>query len=186
MSKNTGGIIFDSVIPGDFYFSTHPGGWTDRTTGIHVPGPVVNVDKDTRMYESVEAMPNPVQLPHYKIVVDMKDKDRKIQERKEVPFDRADEVPLHDGLNMALSTGIISHISDEEMQETYPEAWAARKTHYIYDDETKIQRPMGDMIAEFHKKRALEDANIIAEAANRTAPPPPPPPLRTSAPAGKK
>ena len=47
MSKNTGGIIFDSVIPGDFYFSTHPGGWTDRTTGIHVPGPVVNVSLAT-------------------------------------------------------------------------------------------------------------------------------------------
>ena len=180
-TKNHGGVLFDSIVPGDFYISNDPGGWTDRTTGIHVPGPIVDVDKDTRMIEGVHTMPNPVQIPHYKMVVDFKDKDRKIQERKEVPFDRPDEIPLHDALNMALSTGIIVRVSDEEMETTYPEAWAERKAHYLYDEEKKTQRPMADMIADYHKARAVKDAEILANAAAKTSNLPPPPSL-----AGKK
>ena len=165
MKKNHGGIIFDAIIPGDFYLSNDPGGWTDRITGIKIPGPIVNIDQDTRMIENIESMPDPVQLPHFKMIVNTKDKDRKIQERSEVPFDRADENPMHDGLNQALATGIIEHVEDEKVRELYPNAWAKRKAHYVYDDEKKTPRPMGDLISEFHTKRKLEDKSVFADAA---------------------
>lgn len=176
MKKNHGGIIFDSIIPGDFYISNDPGGWTDRTTGIHFPGPTVNLVQDgSRMIDSVNSVPDPVQLPHVKVIVDFKDKDRKVQERKEVPFDRQDETPLHDGISQALGTGIIEHVSDEDIQRFYPNAWKNRQEKYVYDAEVKIARPMTELISEYHTKRALEDKAVIgnAEAALKTPPPPP-------------
>lgn len=185
--KNHGGIVYDTIVPGDFYISHDPGGWTDRITGIHIPGSRVRIDPNTRMIEAVESIPDPVQIPHYKMIVNVKDKDRKVQERTEVPFDRPDEYPLHDGLNMALSTGIIQHIEDEDVEDLYPNAWAARREHYVYDDEKKVMRPMGDMMDDFHAKRKSADAEVLAIAeaafenaqASGTENPPPPPPSRT-------
>jgi hypothetical protein len=180
MKKNHGGIIFDTIVPGDFYISNDPGGWTDRITGIKIPGPIVNIDQDTRMIEGIATMPDPVQIPHVKIVVNVKDKDRKVQERTEVPFDRADDMPLNDGLNQALATGIIERLEDEVVAELYPNAWAKRKAHYVYDDEKKTPRPMRDLISEFHASRKTQDKAILesAEVALITVKAPPPPPVK--------
>lgn len=176
MKKNHGGVIFESLEPGEFYRSISPGGFTDRVTGIHVPGPIVKESSDgTRMIEGVVSMPNPVQLPHFKSILDFKDKDRKIQEKKEVPFDRQDETPLHDGLSQALGTGIIEHVSHEDMLEFYPDAWAARKEHLVYDTEEKVARPMGEMISEYHKARVANDKSIVGEAQAALKTPLPPP-----------
>lgn len=160
-----GVIEVGAIVPGGFYQGVFPGGFTDAVTGIHVPGPVVNLDKETkRQVVSISSMPDPVQVPHFKRIIDFKDKDRKVREEVEVTFDRQDEQPLHEGLVLALNTGNIRYVSEEEMADRYPQAWEEREERKVFDKAGKPARPMLELIEEFHV--AAEKSNQRAEEAN--------------------
>lgn len=175
--RNHGGIISETLQPGAFYQSTDPGGFTDSTTGLHIPGPKVKVDDERRQIIEITSLPDPIQLPTHKISYDMKDRKLEV----ECEFNRVDEAPIHDGLQMALNTGIIRAIPDEVVKERYPKAWAKRQEKIVFSRDHEKVVPMLDLIeaaeakldaARKGNKKAQDDAS---KAAQGTAPPPPPP-----------
>ncbi|MHB8590787.1 MAG: hypothetical protein ACYDBO_02230 [Vulcanimicrobiaceae bacterium] len=176
--RNHGGLIAETLQPGGYYQSTDPGGFTDSTTGLHIPGPKVKVDDERRQVIEVTSLPDPLQVPTHKISYDMK--DRKLQ--IECAFNRVDETPIHDGLQMALNTGIIRLIPDEVVKERYPKAWAKRQEKIVFSRDHEKTVPMLDLIEDAEKKldaarkgnkRAQTEATSAATGAG--APPPPPP-----------
>ena len=143
------GLVHHSLIAGAFYQGLHPGGFTDALTGIHVPGPRAEVD-DSNKREIIRFIdiPEPVQLPHYKIILEISE-GGKTRKEVEVDFNANDEQPVHEAFQLALSTEVIRLVSDEEMEEKYPETWAARKDKYVWRDfNTKPQRSVRDLFAE--------------------------------------
>lgn len=165
--KNRGGLVFETIQPGAFYQGVLPGGFTDATTSIHIPGPKVALDEvNKRTVTKVTDLPDPVQIPHLKEVYEFKDKDRKIREKSLVPFDRDDEFQYHQAFQMALSTGIIREVSDEDVQKFYPEAWAKKQDRIVYTQEISVT-PMIDLIEqaqEIQAKERNEAARSKAEA----------------------
>lgn len=176
-TKVKSGIVIEQVVPGAFYQGIFPGGFRDALTGIHIPGPIVNLDRETkRQVVSVHSMPDPVQLPHSKEVYDYKDKDRKVRELTVVPFDRQDESPMHDAFNLALATGIIRRVEDADVQALYPAAWEQRKEKFVFTREVAAV-PMVDLIAEYNNEKAHGAKKAHAEGQERAikaATPPPP------------
>jgi hypothetical protein len=143
------GLVHHSLIAGAFYQGLYPGGFSDSLTGIHIPGPRANVD-DSNKREIINFIdiPEPVQLPHFKIVLEVSD-GGKTRKEVEVDFNANDEQPVHEAFQLALSTGVIRLVADEIMEEKYPETWAMRKEKYVWRDfNTKPQRPVTDLFEE--------------------------------------
>jgi len=141
-------IIIERVIPGAFYQSVAPGGFTDAVTGIHIPGPTVHIDPVTRGVAAVAEMPAPVQIPHLKRTFDLKDNLLQV----EAPFNRVDAEATTEGLNMALQTGIIRRVSDEEVKELYPAAFAARNEKIVYRHDGQTVVPMASLVDQFQEQ----------------------------------
>lgn len=178
--RNHGGIITDAIAPGEFYISECPGGWGDRVTGIFIPGPSIKMaPNNSGEMLGIYEMPDPIQLPHLKRAIDLNQKDsRKVGETTAVPFDRSDEFPLHDALNLALSTGNIRHVPQDEMEDRWPEVWANRRSNIVFDGINKDTKGVKELISEhfdnweankkqkaIRKQQAARRA-IIAEQAN--------------------
>lgn len=163
MAKNKGGVVFEEIEPGAFYQCIQPGGFTDAVTGIHVPGPKVTLDDTTkRTVVEVSELPNPIQLPHLKEVYEFKDKDRKVREKVMAPFNRKDDYPFHEAFQMALSTGIIRKVDDEDVEDYYPEAWANRRERIVYTQEVSVT-PMADLISQAEKRKLHERMDAARE-----------------------
>lgn len=167
-------IGYEKVAPGAFYQGCFPGGFSDSVTGIHVPGPIVFVNNEAeRMITGVASLPDPVQMPHVKLVLDFIDKDRKDRKWIEAPFDRQDTAPLHEALALALGTGIIRELPDEEVERRYPDAWAKRSSHLVFDpNANRDETPMRDLIAEHEKVMDAKAAISNIGKGKITVPPP--------------
>lgn len=171
--------LIERIEPGGFYQGVYAGGFTDATTSLHVPGPIVNIDATrNRQVVSISSLPDPIQIPHKKIVFESKDKDGKVRTEIEVDFDRLDEQPLHDGLFQALQTGIIRQVPDEDVEELYPNAWAARKSHLVFSRESSVQ-PMSELI-EAHEASLVEALEKAKESVKVLAAKPNPVPAPSS------
>lgn len=147
--RDAHGLVHHSLIAGAFYQGIHPGGFTDALTGIHVPGPraEVNEGKKREVIRFID-IPEPIQLPHFKIVVETSD-GGKTRKEVEVDFNANDEQPVHESFQLALSTNVIRLVTDEIMEEKYPETWAARLEKYVWRDfSTKPSRPVQDLMEE--------------------------------------
>jgi hypothetical protein len=125
-------LVGERLHPGGFYRCVQPGGFTDAGTSIHVPGPKVRVDPDTRVTLEVIELPTPIQLPHFKIAKIFDREKREIIDR-EVPFTRRDEDFVQAGLQAALDAGVIERVAESHVEHVYPDAWAARKEHIVFD-----------------------------------------------------
>lgn len=166
--KNRGGLVFENIEPGSWYQGVFPGGFTDATTSIHVPGPKVHLDTvNKRQVTSVAELPDPIQLPHLKEVYEFKDKDRKVREKVLAPFDRKDDYPYHEAFQMALSTGIIRKVEDHDVEKYYPKAWANRREKIVYTSEI-ASTPMADLIEEREQAMLKERAEAEKEAGKRS------------------
>lgn len=143
------GITFEPLIPGAFYQGIMPGGFSDSLTGLHIPGPKAIIDGPLRRETiALTDLPDPIQIPHTKIVIDLNESGKSRKEI-EVPFNEHDETPLHDAFQLALGTGIIRMVPDDVVEEKYPGAWAKRIEHYVWQtDKAKQQRPAMEMIQE--------------------------------------
>lgn len=193
------GIAFDVLIPGAFYQCVQPGGFSDSLTGIHVPGAKAILDGSTkRTVVGLTEVPDPVQLPHSKIIVEVSE-GGKVRSEVEVDFNANDEQPVHEAFQLALATGIMRMVPDEEVEEKYPRAWASRDPHIVWRSENaQKSRPMIEMlkeaedagdfakIADNARKVGAAQENIATTegaldaprrpARTRATPPPPPPP----------
>lgn len=173
--RNHGGLISETLEPGGFYQSTDPGGWSDSVTGLHIPGPKVTVDQERRTIVAVSELPDPIQIPTHKLSYDLKDRNVEV----ECAFNRADESPIHDGLQMALNTGIIRQVPDDVVKERYPQAWAKHQDKILFSRDREKVTPMLDLIEDAEKKMdAARKGNKKAhtEAKSAVGAPPPPPP----------
>lgn len=148
MSNKLAGEV---IIPGAFYISRQPGGWADANTGIHIPGPIVKIDKITREVVGIDSMPNPVQMPTHKISFLTENKN----ERGEVPFDRVDAEATCEGFNLALQTGNIELISNETVKELFPKAWANRQDKIVHSKSSADTKPLGELLDDFMQQRRL-------------------------------
>jgi hypothetical protein len=176
MAKETvQSIILERIEPGEFYQSVESGGWTDSLTGIHVPGPKVQIDPVTHDVIKITELPDPIQIPHLKRTWDLKDNSLKVDDR----FDRQDAEALTDGLQLALSVGIIRHVPLHEVEKFYPKAYANRRTTsdpIVFSREKHIV-PMADLVRDFQNKmtKAVEGVQereaVATEKAKRGRPP---------------
>lgn len=164
-TRDHGGLIAAPALEcGKFYVSVQCGGFTDVVSGLHVPGPVAIVDSLNKQIIGVE-LRAPIQLPHAKIAYNPKDRAEKI----EVPFFEYNELG-ESALQMACNTGIIVHVPDEEVQALWPEAWATRQEHIVFDpfkDARTNHRPILDLIGE--AKAKLAEARDHGKAAQAEA-----------------
>lgn len=154
------GIAFDVLVPGAFYQCNLPGHFTDSLTGIVIPGPKAVVDDSQRRNVlSLTELPEPVQLPHFKLTVEVSDSG-KTRKEIESDFNATDEQPVHEAFQYALATGIIRLVPDEEVEEKYPETWANRDPRIVWQSEnTKPAKDPLEMI------REAQDANRFARHA---------------------
>lgn len=173
--RQQAGIVYDVLVPGAFYRGTTPGGFTDVTTGLIIPGPRVILSEDgTRVIDRIGDapgdLPDPIQMPHFRTVNDPDDKKVAL---KTVAFDfYTDKIPkIHDGIEMALGTNLIEMVSDEDMEEFYPIAWERRKENITFSILKKESRPMKDLMAEAldRKKTAAHAIEVAVEVATKTA-----------------
>lgn len=112
------------VDGGDFVTCRQAGHWTDPITGIKVLGPNAIVDDVTREIVAFTNIPDPIQLPTSKMSANPKDLS---DEWREIPFFDADASNVHDGLWLAVQTGVLEVVPDEVVQESFPAAWAKRR-----------------------------------------------------------
>ncbi|GAC1334242.1 MAG: hypothetical protein NVSMB14_01280 [Isosphaeraceae bacterium] len=128
---NAGGMEVSVFIPGAYYQGVTVGGFSDALTGYHVPGPKANVEGSKRQVVSLTDVPDPIQLPHVKIVIEITDAG-KTRKEVEVPFNANDSQPMHEAFQNALSTGLIRIIPDEDVMERYPNAWAKYEEKIVW------------------------------------------------------
>jgi hypothetical protein len=158
------GIAFNVLQPGAFYQCVQPGGFGDSLTGIFIPGPKAELDGSTkRTVVTLTDLPEPVQLPHMKLIVKTKESGKGTEE-VEVPFNEADEQPVHEAFMLALATEIIRLVPDEEMEEHYPETWEAREEHLVWRHaNTSKAEPMINLL------HAAQDAGRLARMNDNAA-----------------
>lgn len=111
------------VDGGDFVTSRQPGHFTDPLTGIKIFGPKAIVDEITREVVEFTDIPDPVQLPTFKMSPDAKDRS----EWNAIGFFDADDLNVHDAIWLAVQTGILEVVPDEVVKASFPAAWAARR-----------------------------------------------------------
>jgi hypothetical protein len=178
------GISFDVLVPGAFYQGVYPGGFSDSLTGIHIPGPKAILDGSTkRSVVRLTDLPEPVQLPHYKIVVEVSDSG-KTRKEVESDFNANDEQPVHDAFQLGLATGVIRMVPDDEMEEKYPETWAERQERYVWrqHDVTKVvdmaamlrEAQENDDFARFANETTAQTRERVEAIDTPRRPPPPP------------
>lgn len=172
--KNAGGLIFETLIPGEHYTCTQVGGISDSETGIQIAGPRVTTDPDTRRVLEVSELPAPTQLPHARIV-----RERKIPNdlrsefvEREYPFTERDAngTLVGEVFAMALATGILRHVPQAEMEKYFPEAWAQRQENYVWRPShlTKMT-PMADLVAEAQQRQFEEREHRASIGGSRPA-----------------
>jgi len=188
---NALGVAVHTLIPGGFYVCKQIGGITDVLTGINIPGPKAEMHQ-VRKKDVVKLvdMPDPVQLPHFKLMLEFDETDKTPQE-VEKKFNAADKTPVHTFFADALAAGVIVRIPDEMMQRMFPRAWAARETKLVWVDPALIQIKsrtiddlFNDLLNEHKETETLQETVAEAKTAVTTRatqiqgaslPPPPPP-----------
>lgn len=172
--------------PGAFYTCAVVGGWADVKTGLVFKGPKAIVDPDTREITALADLPEPVQLPHFR----MADYDSLTDAgKRRVPAEGRTPIPGHpdlvrvafneptldeycNGLNLALRTGTIVRVSDFDVETLHPETWANRATekeplvHGRTTNERVVKPSLGDMLDDLMQSRRT---SISEEAARRKA-----------------
>ncbi|SRR6266700_6522506 len=129
---DTLGVTHISIENGGFYQGITPGGFPDVQTHIKVPGPKVEfVDAFSREIKAFKEIPEPVQFPHFKIVLEKNERSGLLEEI-ERDFNAMDIDPIHLGLLFALQTGVIRYVPEYEMQEKYPDTWAKRSLKLVW------------------------------------------------------
>lgn len=128
------------VQGGEFLVCRQVGGWQDSATGIKIPGPQAIVDPITQKVIKLVNFPDPVQIPHHKMSpVTKSTTSRSRGERaewiewQEIDFFDEDELRIHDGLRLALDTGILEVVPDETVQSAFPTAWANRREKWTFE-----------------------------------------------------
>lgn len=111
------------VDGGDFVTSRQPGHFTDSLTGISIAGPKAILDEVTREVVAFRDIPDPVQLPTFKMSPDAKDRS----EWNAIGFFDADDLNVHDAIWLAVQTGILVVVPDEVVKASFPAAWSARR-----------------------------------------------------------
>lgn len=168
-SNPESGMSFDILIPGKFYQGVTPGGFGDSLTGIHIDGPRAIIDTSTKRHIiGLTDLPEPIQLPHFKLVIELSESGKE-QKEIEKAFNAADENPIHEAFALALATGIIRLVTDEEMEAHYPETWEARNPKYVWRaDNLRPTIPMIDMLRDAQDEgklaRLLKNTQNIATA----------------------
>lgn len=184
------GLVIEVFQPGAFYQCVEVGGWSDASTGIHIPGAKAIVDPKNKHNEIINFIdvPDPIQLPTHKRVL-VTNANGKGQKEMDVDFDANDENPMHQGFLMALQTGIIRIVPQETMEAKYPEAWAKRQEKYLWlAENVRPKKTKIELLTEAEdagrfappEEAALETAaaqvNARTEALGISRQPPPPPP----------
>ena len=105
------------------------GGWQDSATGLKIPGPHAVLDPITHAVVELIDFPDPVQIPTHKMSPDLKDPGEFI----EVEFFDGDALEIHDGIRLALDTGILEVIDDETVKSEFPNAWAKRRKKWTFE-----------------------------------------------------
>lgn len=144
----------NTIIPGAFYRSSQPGGWGDSTTRIHIPGPIVKIDKVTRQIVGVDSIPAPIQLPTHKESFSLVNP----KERETCAFDRYDAEALCEGLNLALQTGNIEVVANETVKELFPKAWDKRKERIVFKRSNGVLdpiKPLSQLVEDFIQSRRV-------------------------------
>jgi hypothetical protein len=144
----------------------YPGGFSDRLTGIHVPGPIVNVEGTDRRIVGIASLPNPVRIPRSKVLVSYERARPGCEPqavRTVVDFcDNSDQQGMHDGLRLAVLTGTVRVLTDAEVQRDFPEAWekAQREGETTFDPSTEnaSNRSSVDMLDLARKFREAQRA----------------------------
>ncbi len=122
------GISHMGLEPGGFYQGVTIGGFTDVETRIVVPGPKAEFkDAFSREIKAFVEVPEPIQIPHVKIVIEKSERSGMLEEIQR-DFNSMDNERIHEGLLYALQTGVIRYVPDDEMAEKYPETWTGRET----------------------------------------------------------
>lgn len=175
-TRNAGGLIFERLQDGAWYIGVHPGGFTDSETGIHIPGPKAIVEEHTRKVLDICDIPEPVQIPHARLVVQPKDPTNSRSERveTEIGFTEKDfyEQSIADGLQMALSTGIIRHVPDAEVEKYFPETYAKRQEHFVYAPQRakEAEESLADMLSRHMRvEKERDSAKESRETARHAA-----------------
>lgn len=162
-SKNdTYGLDFQNIINGGFYICVQPGGITDALTGIHIPGPKAVLDNNTysRQVVKLVEIPEPVQLPHKKVVIEVNETSK---QPKEVlrDFNNNDEQCVCELFMASLMCGQIRYVTPEEMEEKFPETWANREENLIWRDKSlDPDRSFQDMFEEAFNADDFAHASI--------------------------
>ncbi|MHB8296150.1 MAG: hypothetical protein ACYDH5_16340 [Acidimicrobiales bacterium] len=152
------------VDGGNFVVSRQPGHWTDPATGIKVLGPHCVVDEVTREIIAYTDFPAPVQLPTTKMSADPKD----LSEWSEIPFFDADSSNVHDGIWLAIQTGILEVVSDEAVKESYPDAFAKRRAYCFEPRSNARDKAKSESLLDMYER--ARDAHLSkAREANQTA-----------------
>lgn len=182
-SDESSGLSFTMLVPGAFYQGVMPGGFTDALTSIHIPGPKAVLGGPTkREVISLTELPEPVQIPHVKLVSE-KTEGGKVIKEVERDFTAPDEQPVHEGFMLALASEVIRLVPEEEMQERFPETWANRQEHYVYRTQsvTKNQKSYASMMVEALQAGDLARHREAALAAEMDLPREPAEPASTTA-----
>ena len=172
--------------PGAFYTCAVPGGWADVNTGLFFKGPKAIVDPDTREITALVDLPEPVQLPHFR----MADYDSLTEAgKRRVPVDGRTPLPgrpdlvrvafneptldeFCSGLNLAIRTGTIVRVSDFDMETLHSETWAQGATDkepIVYGrttNERVAKPPLGELLDDLMQSRRV---SLSEEAARRKA-----------------
>lgn len=162
------GYTVARVRPGSWMQGCFPGGWSCAVTGIHIPGPIVEVDELRRPIKIV-SMPAPVQIPHKRTIQRIDERGKLVTE--EVPMDfSSDENPsVLDGLHLALACGVIREVSEEELKRRYTDAFADKREDSVYDPSPKTVS-MTELLEQFYAAaERSNDRAADADAARREA-----------------
>ncbi len=143
------GISHMNLEPGGFYQGVLPGGFSDVVTQITIPGPKVEFENEfTREIKAFKEVPEPIQIPHYKVHLE-KNENSGNWENKEYDFNATGQKQIHEGLMYALQTGVIRYVSDDEMEEKYPETWAKRSPKLVWHAKSdKPEKSMRQLLDE--------------------------------------
>jgi len=186
------------LIGGGFYTCPLPGGFAEVTSGLLFGGCKAIVDPVTRtVVELVEPSP-PTQIPHFRMadfssLNDAAQRQYGSQLKPEagkrnlvrIPFAELTRDEFTLGLLLAIRTGTIKHVSDNEMQTLWPDVWANRPksetTHGRTTNDALIDPEFATM---FEKLMSIRQTTLGAEAKARATngdnepPAPPAPPIR--------
>lgn len=156
------------VHPGGWYAGVFPGGFTDAVTGIHIPGPIVEVD-ELRRPTKIVSMPAPVQIAHRRTIQRIDDHGKLITEEVAMDYSTDEHPSVLDGLHLALGCGVIREVSEDELKRRYPDAFADKREDRVYDPTPKAVS-MTELLDQFYAAaERSNDRAADADAARREA-----------------